>query len=207
MLILLLLLYNNLHVEKNLLGVVVMKVVFLDVDGVLNTEETFERNYQEYLKTGIKNEPIDEIRIGYLKEIVDKTGAKIVLSSSWRRHCEFEDGLIVSEEGHTKYLIKMLAKYGMTLYDITGYDREGNRGNEINEWLNQNEVENFIILDDSSGDLQDFIDKELIKTNFYKGENSGLCQEHIDVAIDKLNSVRNKVLVRSRNENNIQRSC
>lgn len=207
MLILLLLLYNNLHVEKNLLGVVVMKVVFLDVDGVLNTEETFERNYQEYLKTGIKNEPIDEIRIGYLKEIVDKTGAKIVLSSSWRRHCEFEDGLIVSEEGHTKYLIKMLAKYGMTLYDITGYDREGNRGNEINEWLNQNEVENFIILDDSSGDLQDFIDKELIKTNFYKGENSGLCQEHIDVAIDKLNIVRSKVLVRSRNENNIQRSC
>ena len=40
-----------------------MKVIFLDVDGVLNTEETFERNYQEYLKTGIRKEPIDEFRV------------------------------------------------------------------------------------------------------------------------------------------------
>lgn len=184
-----------------------MKVVFLDIDGVLNTEETFERNYQDYLKTGIKNELIDEIRVSYLKEIIDETGAVIVLSSSWRRHCEFDNGKIVSEEGHTKYLIEILAKYGMTLYDITGYDRDGNRGKEINEWLSQHVVDSFVILDDNSGDLQDFIDKELIKTNFYRGENSGLCCEHVEMAINKLNKINNKMLIRSRNEENISGSC
>ena len=48
---------------------------------------------------------------------------------------------------------------------------------------------------------------ELIKTNFYSGENSGLCQEHIDVAVNKLNLIKNKILIRSKNEENIHRGC
>lgn len=177
-----------------------MKVIFLDVDGVLNTEETFERNYQEYLKTGIRKEPIDEFRVKYLKDIIDNTGAEIVLSSSWRLHCEFDERRIVSEQSHMKYLLQLLAKYGMTLYDITGYDKNGNRGNEIIEWLNQNDVESFVVLDDSISDLGEFVDKELIRTSFYKGENSGLCQHHIEVAINKLNNIKCKRLIRSKNE-------
>lgn len=181
-----------------------MKVVFLDVDGVLNTEETFERNYQEYLTTKVKKEPIDEIRVRYLKEIIDKTGAKIVLSSSWRRHCEFEGRKIISKESHMAYLIQLLEKYDLYLYDITGYDRDGNRGNEIKEWLEQNMVESFVVLDDSIADLQPFIDRELIRTSF-SGDEAGLCQKHIDMAIEKLNMVKKKRLVRIKNEDNVRR--
>lgn len=54
-----------------------MKVIFLDVDGVLNSQDLFERCGEELV-------PIDEENIRYLKEIVDATGAQIVLSSSWR---------------------------------------------------------------------------------------------------------------------------
>jgi len=184
-----------------------MKVVFLDVDGVLNTEETFERNYQEYLVTNVRKEPIDEERIKYLKDIIVATGAKIVLSSSWRLHCEFEGRTIVSSEPHMKYLIDLLSKYGLMLYDITGYDRDGNRGNEIMEWLAREEVDNFIVLDDSVQDLEQFVDKELIKTNFYRGgEESGLCLSHVDAAIKKLNINHRKKLVRRRNEDYIQGS-
>ena len=55
-----------------------MKIIFLDVDGVLNSQDLLERCGEDKLV------PIDEENIRCLKEIVDETGAEIVLSSSWR---------------------------------------------------------------------------------------------------------------------------
>lgn len=49
-----------------------MKVIFLDIDGVLNTDETIDRIDVEYIKTGIKRIEIDEFRVEYLKQIVEK---------------------------------------------------------------------------------------------------------------------------------------
>ena len=54
-----------------------MKVIFLDIDGVLNCGTT-----TELTKTGdrfVENKFIER-----LKKIVDETGAKVVLSSDWR---------------------------------------------------------------------------------------------------------------------------
>ena len=50
-----------------------MKVIFLDVDGILT-----------YINSGEQNEGIDETRVERLKEIVDETDAKIVIISSWK---------------------------------------------------------------------------------------------------------------------------
>ena len=56
-----------------------MKALFLDFDGVLNTEK--------YLALyGAEGVVIDPARLELLKEIIDATGAKIVLSTSWREH-------------------------------------------------------------------------------------------------------------------------
>lgn len=46
-----------------------VKVIFLDIDGVLNTNS--DRN-------------ISDEKLIFLSELVSKTGAEIVLSSSWR---------------------------------------------------------------------------------------------------------------------------
>ena len=54
-----------------------MKVIFLDVDGVLNSQQLFEKCEDDQLIS------VDEDNIKNLKTIVDATGAKIVLSSSW----------------------------------------------------------------------------------------------------------------------------
>lgn len=54
------------------------------------------------------------------------------------------------------------------------------------------------------GDFMDFINKELVRINFYNGKEFVY---DIEVAINKLNVVRNKFLIRSRNEKNIYRSC
>ena len=55
-----------------------MKVIFLDIDGVLNSGAyDRRRNWNELTD-------IDESRLPLVKQIVDQTGAVIVLSSTWR---------------------------------------------------------------------------------------------------------------------------
>ena len=59
-----------------------MKVIFLDVDGVLNSDEYFDKIKNVNI-CGIESE-IDVEKIKLLKKAVDETGANVVLSSSWR---------------------------------------------------------------------------------------------------------------------------
>lgn len=55
------------------------KYIFLDIDGVLNSNDWFEKNKDV---DGLVE--IDPSKLILLKEIVDCTEAKIILSSSWR---------------------------------------------------------------------------------------------------------------------------
>lgn len=59
------------------------KIIFLDIDGVLNSMELFdkleERDMEPFM--GID---VDEDNLEQLRYIVERTGAQIVLSSSWR---------------------------------------------------------------------------------------------------------------------------
>ena len=70
-----------------------MKILFLDIDGVLNT---FDNMYAtstlcQFDKTKYKsrdnsmNAAFDERAVRWLTYIIEKTNAKIVLSSTWRR--------------------------------------------------------------------------------------------------------------------------
>ena len=58
-----------------------MKVIFLDIDGVLNSIK-FDRLR---MRDG-RSDFIDESRLPLLKQIVDSTNAVIVLSTTWRVH-------------------------------------------------------------------------------------------------------------------------
>ena len=59
-----------------------MKIIFLDIDGVCNCCDTKERFH------GLIG--VDPILVARIKEIVDATGAEIVLSSTWRGAGEIE---------------------------------------------------------------------------------------------------------------------
>lgn len=59
-----------------------MKAIFLDIDGVLNSDEYFDKISNLDIQ-GIEKE-IDIEKVKLLKEAINETGAKIVLSSSWR---------------------------------------------------------------------------------------------------------------------------
>ena len=86
-----------------------MKVVFLDIDGVLNSV-AFDRERTN----GQGN--IDKTRLPLLKQILDETGALIVLSSSWRKHWVKD-----------AYLCDHLGEEMNNLYPIHGKRYDDNR--------------------------------------------------------------------------------
>ena len=190
-----------------------MKVIFLDIDGVLNTGDTFDRIDQENMKNGTSKIYIDEFRVEHLSKIVEQTGAKIVLSSSLRRRFQkVDDKVVPSTDYFAVDFINILSEYNLFLYDVIPVirdinDREVNRQEEIKKWLSQNEeVENFLILDDETTQLMDFVDTNLIiLNNLPVGEMVrdmsdciGLCEEHIEQAVNILNNRRFNKMIRIR---------
>ncbi|MEE6452661.1 HAD domain-containing protein [Gottfriedia acidiceleris] len=59
-----------------------MKIIFLDIDGVLNTDRQIRLNNLEQ----IDNIKFDPIAMKNLKIIVDESKANIVITSTWRVH-------------------------------------------------------------------------------------------------------------------------
>ena len=119
-----------------------MKIIFLDIDGVLNSRDYDRRRDWTTLSD------IDETRVPFIKQIVDATGAVIVLSSTWRMHWE-SDRAKCSADG--LYVIETLGKYGVEIYDKTpDLGHHANRPEEIKQYLDEfgEDVESFVIIDD-----------------------------------------------------------
>ena len=163
-----------------------MNIIFLDIDGVLNTNESFKKEY--YRSKELNRDriyPIDEVRLLYLLEIVKLTDAKIVLTSSNRLNFIKHDNKLIPLNGIGKDIINSFNRHNLSIYDITPYDNNRIRGNEIKMWLeNNNNVDNYIIIDDEEVGLELYKDK-LIKTNI-NNEVYGLNVRHIDKDIKKL---------------------
>lgn len=123
-----------------------MKIIFLDIDGVLNSQFMHTDKDDEIIKT--PGGPLSKRCIEQANSLVSETGAKVVLSSTWR-----------TDEGIEAYL----AEAGLNA-EIIGKtpvlkDRFSLRGNEIHAWIVQNkeligkeyhEYHSFVILDDDS---------------------------------------------------------
>lgn len=153
-----------------------MICIFLDVDGVLNNNETKERCMGF---TGI-----EPAKVKLLKYIVDMTGAQIVLTSTWKYGWSPKDKSRNDEFG--TYLDEALAAEGLTAIAKTDDDGE-DRGAGIIDWVRKNPVEAWIVLDDIF--FRDFritgVEEHLILTADDEGLD-GLTQELADQAISML---------------------
>ena len=151
-----------------------MKVIFLDIDGVMNSK-IFDREKGDIFMI------MDPTRLELLRELVEKTNAEIVLSSSWRSGWEKEECDCTSDVG-----IKLWNEFAEA--DIYVYDKtpEGyySRAREIKAWLNENEVESFVILDDIAYGWEE-LDDNVVRTCYSIGR--GLEKRHVDEAIMILN--------------------
>ncbi len=149
-----------------------MKVIFLDFDGVLN----YEKYVRLHSGFGLI---IDPERMVLLKEITDKTGAKVVLSTSWREHWS-NDTTKCDEIG--SQINEIFSQYGIGIIGKTTEERLP-REEQIKKWLYEHgETENFVVIDDL------ILEDEFLLNHFVKTYNGrkGLQEENVKQALDIL---------------------
>ena len=152
------------------------KLIFLDVDGVLNNEEVFRNRPSKYTDPGII---FDDECVKRLNRIIKETDAKLVLSSTWRLYKGHRDALY--DVNYSGIKGEFIGETPDLIYDIS---RETCRGMEIEEWLNNHwdgGTCRFIILDDDN-DMDPYMN-HLIQTRF----EVGLTDEIVEKAINALN--------------------
>lgn len=153
-----------------------MNIIFLDVDGVLNSFNYFIEVYNKTHKPFLgQNAPFDPKCLENLKKLVEETNSSLVISSTWR---------IVGMEK----LLEKLREYNLDKLVIGSTPHLGkSRGIEIKEYLSKskfNDIVNFVILDDDS-DMEDLL-PHLIQTD----KQVGLTEENVQQAINKLTKKR-----------------
>jgi hypothetical protein len=175
-------------------------VIFLDVDGVLNSEAFLRVLEARHAQLGHTEPPspkrettcdcfklynqIDRAAVARLNRIVAATGAKIVISSSWRKlfdppelHRIFTEHGLVAEiigetpDGPNDEALRAEHRHTDRIF----------RGHEIDYWLRQHPtVERFVILDDG-GDMVMHAGR-LVQTD----SDDGLQDVHVEQAIQLL---------------------
>lgn len=122
-----------------------MKVIFLDIDGVLNRQENGQ------------DEVIEEEKVALLSGLIHQTGALLVLHSGWRFFFG-ESGKPLHPAGEK--LIRTLKKHNLSLFGFTPDLSDETirrtrrfslvKAKEILLWLQRQEttVETYVILDD-----------------------------------------------------------
>lgn len=155
-----------------------MKIIFLDVDGVLNYQYSKSRCH------GLLG--IDNDKVKRLKRIVEATNAKIVLTSTWKIHWQ----RVNKESQHYSgsYLDKKLLMEGLYIIDKT-IDKGSDRGEGIHAWLNAYPVKEYVVLDDEIfSDYEAYgIMNHLVQTDFY-AKDGGLQNKHVETSIQILKS-------------------
>ena len=123
-----------------------MVIIFLDFDGVITTEKT---RYK-----------LDPAKLELLKEILDETGAKLVISSSWRKYTLEATKEYLSTVSHFvpfpfPFVDDIIGVTERLSYQCSEtYYHSVPRGEEIELWINkwnkhnEDKIENYIILDD-----------------------------------------------------------
>ena len=144
-----------------------MKVLFLDIDGVLNSTDNMivRGNLWNINKENKSRDQFghlfDERCIRWLQYIIEKTGCKIVISSTWR--CSGLKTMQLMWEmrdlpGEVIDCTPTEVSLSITnLYAAT--NNEADRGYEIQEWIDIHKPEKYCIVDDDSDMLphQNFV--------------------------------------------------
>ncbi len=120
-----------------------MKIIFLDIDGVLNSYETMPKGERGGI-IGI-HAPL----VRRFLNLLEATGAKVVLSSTWRKS---DDWLEVMEANGLPKDIFVGRTGSLYRKNLEGLYRGSElRGEEIDAWLAQHpETTRYAIIDDDS---------------------------------------------------------
>lgn len=191
-----------------------IKVIFLDFDGVINgcglivglgtkilPYKIFRFIERKILHTEMYG--VHKSKVKRLAKICKKTGAKVVLTSSWREsvfsfYNNFtEEDLSTNWDHNSKKLAYFFKKYNIEVLGCT--DRIEFRGKEICHWLMNYEgrINSFLILDDEYSHLPKMevhtvftttnTPEKKIQGHWYCVD--GLRPKHVREAIRRLNGI------------------
>lgn len=155
-----------------------MSILFLDIDGVLNSQPFLADSRVSYGSEIWPDAHIDPVCVSRLNRILAATGASVVLSSSWRM-------LISLEEMNA-----VLRRRGYIGPDIQSYTPKAGphwveRSCEIWLWLKANKVpdeESYCVLDDS-------YDAKIVGKFVHTSAETGLTEVDADKAIEILGRI------------------
>lgn len=188
-----------------------MRIIFLDVDGVLNNSKTEDKVCGW---TGIDPKLLQNLKYIYDESNKDEE-TKIIVSSSWKYDevRAIKDAKLGYEKADNIYsiLVERLNNAGMEVLGYTTETRSAwERGEGISKWIEEynkdhEPISNYVILDDEEFDFSDYEDlyKRFVRTvlptrgghdsHSYKYEvGSGIQQRHIEKALSILRYDFNK---------------
>ena len=159
-----------------------MKIIFLDIDGVLATNKEFATNRTKFREKYLWAK---ELRVPYrfnegcvevFNEILDLTDSEIVISSDWRFHWDLDElDKIFKANGVKKSPIFGTIKNKRKMSS----DLEDDRVYQINEWVKFNKPEKWIAIDD--------MNLSSLGSNFFRTKDSeGLKQSGLKDKIIKI---------------------
>ena len=179
-----------------------MTVIFLDLDGVLNVEVFINAFWKICEIMELKRPESKKLRKEMMRDeygnlfcptasnmlawIIEATGAKIVISSSWRH----------SSPNGLEFCQNMWKHRGLAgeIIDITPsfhenynlpFKERAARGKEIDAWLSKNPVDSYVIFDDDD-DMLPYQESNFIQTD----EKYGITMRDAERAIKILNNIK-----------------
>ncbi len=177
-----------------------MKIIFLDIDGVLNYNGS---------------EVFDSVCVSNLKYIVEETGAKIVLISTWKQFLDADIFNDLSDDSKSDFLyyqnlIHSVFKGNLEIVDITedyfekikmnnqssvsslqdldklDSSHDSWRSVEVSWWLEKHSnIESFVIIDDFDCNYSVYYPNNWIATSWF---DKGLKKEYSLKAVNILNN-------------------
>lgn len=161
------------------------KYIFLDIDGVLNSEHTLNKSC-ENMDQKIASIISDQL-VKNLSYLVEKTDAKIILSSSWRTY--FGDNINEPRNIFAMFLVHSLNKYGLKLNDMTPYSKgpySSERGLEIKTYIVKHNIEDYVVIDDEKfSDFSTHLDMSRFIQTTFGDENTSIEEEGLNKKVAK----------------------
>jgi hypothetical protein len=146
-----------------------MKILFLDIDGVLNSDSWFHKPWT-YVDG---DHPIDPTLVERVNEIIRGSDCKVVISSAWREHFDLPDLISILKSKGLE--AEVIGKTPRLPYGI-------DRGIEIQAWIDlQDEPPTHIVILDDYEQMA-HLEPFLVRTN----PEVGVSNKDVLAALDML---------------------
>lgn len=162
-----------------------MKVLFLDIDGVLNSKEWCQaKNLDPNVPCDFVLCEVDPETVKHVNTILEQTGAKVVISSTWRLRRPLPQFKTMLEE--IDHILKKCGFKGEIIgatpnrFDRPNGWADGERGHECMAWVSSHpEVTAYCAIDDDS-DFTVMMD-HLVQTDWHHGLRAQDAEKAIEI--------------------------